>query len=284
MGWNVTSDLESYVAEAGDFLRADPVENTVPLSVIDTLRAQSADAFGPTQLFGWWESGGRIRGTFLLTGTYPLLLSAMPEHAAAELAGQLADRKTALPGINASAPAARTFTVGWERHTGVTATTRMRQRLFRLGDLKDPRPLPTGTPRVATATDHHLVRHWFTAFEEESHGAGQVTSALIDDRLGYGGVTLWEAGGRPVALAGRTRVASGMTRIGPVYTPPEHRRRGYGAAVTATLTRSALDAGAGHVVLFTDLANPTSNGIYERLGFRPVSDRLVLDFRSPRYQ
>jgi predicted GNAT family acetyltransferase len=81
-----------------------------------------------------------------------------------------------------------------------------------------------------------------------------------------------------VSMAGRTRVVSGMTRIGPVYTPPEHRRRGYGAAVTAVLTASALEAGATEVVLFTDLANPTSNSVYLRIGYRAVSDRLVLAF------
>lgn len=63
-----------------------------------------------------------------------------------------------------------------------------------------------------------------------------------------------------------------------MYTPPEHRRRGYGAAITAVLTASALEAGATEVVLFTDLANPTSNGVYRRIGFRAVSERLVLAF------
>ncbi|MEV4678910.1 GNAT family N-acetyltransferase, partial [Actinomadura sp. NPDC049382] len=69
-----------------------------------------------------------------------------------------------------------------------------------------------------------------------------------------------------------------VARIAPVYTPDEHRRRGYGAAVTAAATRAALDVGAEDVVLFTDLANPTSNGVYRRIGYRPVEDRVVLSF------
>jgi predicted GNAT family acetyltransferase len=99
--------------------------------------------------------------------------------------------------------------------------------------------------------------------------------------MSYGGVLLWEVAGEPVAMAGRTRVAAGMARIGPVYTPPSHRRRGYGAVVTAATSRSALDAGAEHVLLFTDLANPTSNGVYQRIGYRAVSDCLALSF-APR--
>ncbi len=83
---------------------------------------------------------------------------------------------------------------------------------------------------------------------------------------------------RPVALARASPPAYGMSRIGPVYTPPEHRGHGYGSAVTAAATRWALDAGAHHVVLFTDLANPVSNNIYPRLGYRLVHDAVQLAF------
>ena len=72
-----------------------------------------------------------------------------------------------------------------------------------------------------------------------------------------------------------------MVRILIVYTPPEHRGRGYGGAATTVVTRQALDAGRiGDVVLFTDLANPTSNALYQRLGYRPVEDRVVVEFSS----
>jgi predicted GNAT family acetyltransferase len=279
MGWSVTGDLESYVAEAGEFLRANPAENTVPLGVIETLRTLGEDAFGHGPMFGWWRSGaGGVRGAFLQTGSYPVLLSAMPEEAAADLACLLADR--ALHGVSGSAPVARAFAAEWERRTGRAAEPRMHQRLYRLEKLAPPDPLPRGTARVAAAADHDLVRTWFTAFERESEGLANVSSTLVDDRIGYGGVMLWELNGKPVSVAGRTRIASAMTRIGPVYTPPGHRRRGYGAAVTATLTRSALEAGADEVVLFTDLANPTSNGVYQRIGYRAASERLVLGFGS----
>lgn len=280
MGWDVTGDPEKYVAEAGEFLRANPVDNTVPLGVIETLRVQGADAFGEGPLFGWWRTADGVRGAFLQTGSFPLLLSELPDQAAAELAAVLADLGVTLPGVNASESAARAFAAGWAERTGVAAEVLMHQRLFRLDRLTMPDPLPEGSWRVATAADHDLVRTWFVAFEEEAGGAGGVSSRLIDDRIGYGGILLWEAGGVPVSLAGRTRIASRMSRIGPVYTPAEHRRRGYGAAVTAVLTRSALDAGADHVVLFTDVANPTSNAIYQRLGYRPTNDRLVLAFHT----
>ena len=82
-------------------------------------------------------------------------------------------------------------------------------------------------------------------------------------------------------MAGVTRTGGGHgPRRTAVYTPPEQRGRGYGGAVTAAVTRAALDAGADDVVLFTDLANPTSNALYQRLGYRPVEDRTVVEFKS----
>ena len=89
---------------------------------------------------------------------------------------------------------------------------------------------------------------------------------------------LWEVAGRPVALAVAQRQVAGMTRIGPVYTPPADRRHGFGAAVTAAAAAWALDDGAGQVVLFVDHANPTTNRLYHRLGFRPVHDAVELSF------
>ncbi len=71
---------------------------------------------------------------------------------------------------------------------------------------------------------------------------------------------------------------AGMTRVGPVYTPPELRGRGYAGGATAAVSQAVLDAGATEVVLYTDRDNPTSNALYQRLGYRPVEDRLVLSF------
>jgi predicted GNAT family acetyltransferase len=101
----------------------------------------------------------------------------------------------------------------------------------------------------------------------------------VADLLSYGGLTLWETADGPVSLAGATRAVAGQARIGPVYTPPGRRGRGFGGAVTATVSQAAKDAGVAEVLLYTDLANPTSNALYQRLGYRPVSDSVELHFR-----
>jgi predicted GNAT family acetyltransferase len=89
---------------------------------------------------------------------------------------------------------------------------------------------------------------------------------------------LWEADGAPVSMAMLRVRAAGVSRIGPVFTPADRRGHGYGSAVTAAVADFALRDGVDDVVLFADLANPTSNGIYQRIGFEPVVDSVRIDF------
>jgi predicted GNAT family acetyltransferase len=116
------------------------------------------------------------------------------------------------------------------------------------------------------------------AFLEDIGEHHHDVESLLHDQLPDGRALLWEAGGSPRALATRSRLAAGMVRIQQVYTPPELRGRGYAGAATAAATQAALDAGATEVVLNTDLANPTSNALYQRLGFEPVEDRTIVEF------
>lgn len=101
---------------------------------------------------------------------------------------------------------------------------------------------------------------------------------LAARRAANGELHLWEVEGRPVALAGLSPVLAGMTRVGPVYTPPELRTNGYASAVTAAVSALAGERGAAQVLLYANLANPTSNSIYQRIGYRPVEDSVVLGF------
>jgi predicted GNAT family acetyltransferase len=110
--------------------------------------------------------------------------------------------------------------------------------------------------------------------------AGAHESWLRSLAAGDGNV-LWEVGGAPVAWACARSPVVGMSRIGPVYTPPERRGRGYGSAVTAAASVWARGSGAREVVLFTDLSNPVSNSIYQRIGYRAVSDAVDVAFIAP---
>jgi predicted GNAT family acetyltransferase len=139
--------------------------------------------------------------------------------------------------------------------------------------------MPAGGPRTAGPGDLELLLRWHAEFYEVIGEEPPPTLAtIVGDRAAQGDVTLWEVGGEPVSMVARSRPEAGMIRILTVYTPAPWRGRGYGGAATAVATRQALDAGASAVVLVTDLANSTSNGLYQRLGYRPVEDRVVMEF------
>ena len=280
MAWALTEDLAEYVVVAGGFLRSRPVHHTIQLSVVETLQARGGSAFGEaTPLFGWWRApDGEVTAALLHTPPYPVLLTPLPEHAAEPLAELLAARGRRLPGVNAEQATSAAFAAAWDRLTGASAQVARRSRLFRLAELTAPVPFPPGAPRVATGADRDLLESWLVTFGEEIADVQRAPAEAVADRLSYGGLTLWEADGTAVSLAGVNRPSAGVVRVGPVYTPREHRQRGYGGAVTAAASQAALDAGAGEIVLFTDLANPTSNALYQRLGFRAVDDLVGLNF------
>ena len=280
MPWTLTGNLGEYFAIAGGFLRSRPVQNTIQLVALDSLRARGRSAFGDAApLFGWWQpAAGPVAAALMHTPPYPVLLTRLPANSAGDLAQALAGRGRQLPGVNAERGDAEAFAASWSSLTGAGWREFRRSRLFQLGQLTPPDPAPQGAARVATAADRGLLESWLAAFRQELDDLGGPGPGMVEDRISHGGLTLWETRGAAVSLAGYSRPAEGVVRVGPVYTPPEHRRRGYGGAVTAAVSQAALDAGAEYLVLFTDLANPTSNALYRRLGYRPVEDRLVLRF------
>jgi predicted GNAT family acetyltransferase len=148
----------------------------------------------------------------------------------------------------------------------------MRQAMHELTVVMDPAHPPAGRLREPSDAERSTLIDWMGAFIAE---AGVVADADIaghvDVRLRLGGLLVWDDGGA-VSLVGMQPRVAGVVRIGPVYTPPEHRRRGYAGAAVAQACRRALAEGVERCTLFTDLANPTSNKIYAEVGFRRMSD------------
>jgi RimJ/RimL family protein N-acetyltransferase len=289
MPWTLSEDLEEFAVTAGPFLRARPVQNTLPLTIAETLLVTGLQSYGQQQpLFGWWEpagqggSGGPVQAACLQTPPFPLVLSAGPGRAFGELAARLAGTRRALPGVNGDERAAGEFAGSWERQRGVTAAVHQKHRLYRLNALMPPQPEPAGLARAATAADRDLVAAWLTDFhtdvgglaEPDSADQGSAAARMID----RGTLLIWEDGDVPVSMAAASHQVAGMVRVGPVYTPPALRRRGYAGGATAAVTQAALDAGASEVLLFTDLANPVSNSLYQRLGYEPVEDHVLMAF------
>ncbi len=275
MPWQLTQDLADFMAAAGSYLKADPVRNTVPLTVLEALRAGGPSVYGDAApAFAWHQAAGIVDGAALRTPPHPLLVAGFPAGAAGALLRAFAADKPA--GASAPEPEAEELAAAWAAVTGGGTAVHTRMRLFRLAGLRAPDPLPPGAAYVAGQADLDRLLDWTAAFIAET-GSGAEGARSVADKLSYGGLMIWAVAGQPVAMASLTRNVAGVCRVGSVYTPPRHRKSGYGGAITSAVSRKAVDDGAAEVVLYTDLANPTSNALYQRLGYRPVGDRIALD-------
>ncbi|MFF4607891.1 GNAT family N-acetyltransferase [Streptomyces sp. NPDC001339] len=279
--WHLTEDLDDFLARAGDFLRSRPALHTIALTVTEALRTRGADAYGAeSPTFGWLERAGEVNAAFFRTPPRRLILTPLTADEADSLAAHLAGLSPLLPGVTADHDTATAFAEAWEQHTGATPTLHERERLYRLGTLMAPEPLPEGRGRVACERDREHLITWYREFVDAIGAVGPADpGSWADTRIASGRVTFWEnADGTPVSMAGVTPMVAGQIRVAPAYTPAHLRGRGYAGAATVEVTRAALTAGAAEVLLFADLANPTSNGLYQRIGYRPVTDFAVYDF------
>ncbi|MBB5939670.1 GNAT family N-acetyltransferase [Streptomyces zagrosensis] len=278
MAWTTTDDNDAFLDNAGPFVRERPDENTLLLSLADSLRTAGPGRYGDgVPYYGWWRGPrGAVSAAFIWTPPYPVQLSPMPQEAAADLARTLLGGQRTITGAGGRESAATAFAAAWAQETGGVARVTAHQRLYRLGELVPPSPAPPGAARLATEEDRGLLLDWFAAYHRDMEEDPTDSERALTERLSYGGCTLWQVAGVPVAMASVTRPSSGMVRIGGVYTPNEQRRRGYAGAATAAVSQGVLDAGVERVLLFTDLTNPTSNALYQRLGYRTVEDRVTL--------
>ncbi|MER7989261.1 GNAT family N-acetyltransferase [Streptomyces noursei] len=280
-GWYLTEDVEGFLARAGGFLSSRPALHTLPLTVTATLRTRGANVYGTeAPLFGWLERAGSVCATFFRTPPRRLNLTPLTVEQADALAARLAELGRCLPGVSADDESAAAFAAGWQHHTGAAPKLRARKRLYRLGALVPPRPGPEGRGRIANERDREQLVLWYREFTTElKEPASTDAGSWADTRIASGRLTLWETpDGTPVSMAGVTPKVANQIRVAPVYTPTPLRGRGYAGAATAEVSRAALAAGATEVVLFADLANPTSNALYQRIGYLPVTDFADYDF------
>ena len=270
-------------ADPVDFLEraavvlADEARHNLILGLAATLRDNPS--LYAERLLWLVVDDGAVVGAALRTPPYNLVLGGGSEEAFAALAQEVGP----VPGAVGVVPEIDAFVAAYERLHDVGAEPRVEQGIYALNAVVPP-AAPPGSPRAATAADRPLLVRWWCDFGVEALGAleqdEEQNGRNVDHRLTTrgNGIALWEVDGEPVSVVGYGSPTPTGVRIGPVYTPPEHRGHGYASALTAHVSAEQLAAGREFCFLYTDLANPTSNKIYVAIGYRRVADAVQYDF------
>jgi uncharacterized protein len=274
-------DATAFLAEAEPLLLADEARHNLILGIAGTIR-DTPDLY-PLRSLWLVRDAGEVVAAALRTAPYNLILAKPRSRAALAALAEAVAGAEEIPGVTGTEPEIHEFAELWSQLSGVPGRVNMRQGVYAL-DQVDLVPSVPGSARVATQHDRDLALRWWIAFGEEVlHEGGpgrERAEASLDHKLSdpASGILLWEDGGEPVSLAGWGGPTPNGIRIGPVYTPPELRGRGYATAVTAELSQRQLGGGRSFCFLYTDLANPTSNAIYERIGYRRIAEAAEVVF------
>ncbi len=269
--------VDSFLAAAGAFLGRREAEHNLLFGICSAIRA-TPDLFSgaPPRFLTVTDAAGEVVAATLRTPPHNQVISQVDDFAAIDLlAVSLAGEP--LPGVLAPSAAAARFVERWAELTGQSARLEVAERVFRLERVIAPaRPAP-GSWRPAERRDRELVARWVVEFSTEALPEATPLPDPLEtaDRWiagTYRRLYLWEDAGRVVSLVGAGGETPNGIRIGPVFTPPESRSRGYATSLTAAASQDQLDRGRRFVFLFTDLANPTSNKIYQAIGYEPVCD------------
>jgi predicted GNAT family acetyltransferase len=273
-GYETATD---YLERAQEWLEENEAANSLMLGIAFRLVRRPALYSDPRFISA--EISGRLVLGAIMTPPYKLVLAGRLDEAESvvpSLIHRLREEKWPVPGVMGPGALARSFAQGWAALVGGSYQLAMRQRVHHLHRLELPPP-EGGFLRPAARTEFEMVSHWIKAFQEEALGENDPGSnpdaikELVNRRLADESIYLW-VDSEPVSMAMKTRPTRHGISVSAVYTPPEHRRRGYATACVAELSRTLLASGYRFCSLFTDLANPTSNHIYRKIGYRPVDD------------
>ena len=267
-----TDDPAFVLNRAGLFLSSQPVLHNLVLSLLHARAAQ-----GDPGRYWMAIQGEDVVGVALQSPlTFPATLTPMAPSVAATMADAIADAGIPLPGVNGEAATAAIFSGQWSERTKSAATPFQGNRLYEFLEVTEA-PGIDGTLRQASPKDRSLMVLWTHAFQLEIGESADDTELRVDRGLAAGQLWVWDREGETVSMAVAREAVEGVVRLAGVYTPPEKRKHGYAAACVYLLSRQQRDAGY-RCILYTDLANPTSNSVYRRIGYRAVAEALRYRF------
>jgi predicted GNAT family acetyltransferase len=277
--------VERYPTPGAFLERAQPMllrreaENNLILGVVGQLVQRPERQAEPPYL-ATVSQRGIVVAAVMRTPPFGVALTQMPPEAIDSVARDIADAYKWIPGVLAPRNTAEAFAHAWSRHAASEAAIRMQQRIYQLHRVTFPTCAPSGTLRQAREGDIDLLTLWILAFNGDT---GAVSHRQPRNQatqwIENGAAFLWEDS-QPVSMAAWTGRTPNGVRISGVYTPKEQRRRGYASVCVAHLSQRMLDEGRAFCFLFTDLGNPTSNSIYQAIGYEPVCDVSFYEFRA----
>jgi len=281
----VLIDPAEFLARASGLL-ADEARHNLILGIVKTL-IDSPEVFPEFRLYVVRE-GDRAIAAAVHTPPFKVALSDAPDLRALAPLAELISADAQVPGAVGNQPTIARFADEWQSLVGGTANLEMEQGVFGLRKVR-PVPAPAGRARAAVPSDQEIIERWIGEFVAEAlpyedHDPEQMRVAIARrlsgaDQRAY---WLWERSGEPVSLSGHGSTTRNGIRIGPVYTPVEQRGSGYASALVAAESQWLLDNGYQFCFLYTDLANPTSNAIYQRIGYEQVAESAMYGFGDPR--
>ena len=262
-----------FLESVGEWLITRETINNLILGISERLVADP-NAYQNPFFASVKDEAGRVVLAAIMTPPHNLILAGDETlgQGYATLISDLQDNQIDVPGVIGPADIAQGFIEVWRRMTHQTYKLEMRQRVYELRTVNMP-PMPPGQFRLAHSQDIPQIAAWIQAFEAEALGEiHELDLARAERLVDRGYMFVWKRAEEIVSMAMKTRPISHSISVGEVYTPPEHRCKGYATALVAQLTQHLLDMGYQFVNLFTDQANPTSNSIYQKLGYFPVCD------------
>jgi len=267
-----TEDPALVLKKAEKFLSSEPVLHNMVLSILH-LRVAHGD---PGRYWIALEGNESVGVVLQSPFEYPATLTPMPPRAVQAIVDAIAEAGVALPGVNGDAATAATFAGHWSERCKSAATPLQGMRLYELLELGEA-PRIDGHLRQAGPSDRSLMILWTRAFQDEIGEPANDVELRVDRGLAAGQLWLWDQAGETQSMAVARDPVQGVVRLSGVYTPSGKRKQGYAEACVHALSKHLR--GRGHrCVLYTDLANPTSNSIYRRIGYRAVAEALRYRF------
>jgi hypothetical protein len=270
----------AFLDAMGPTLLAREAENSLLFGI--ALRLADGHSYGAEAPFLACveDDDGRLSVIALRTPPHNLALCADAGRvdALALVADCLVDADATLPGVHGRVDVADAFALLWQKRTGALPHVGMEQRLYRLTEVVRPTNVRGGA-RWGTREEASVLTAWADAFVDEAVSSDPKpdVGAMVERAIEGQALLVWDNGGA-VSMCARSRPTPHGASIGLVYTPPALRGRGYASACVAELSERILDSGKDYCTLFTDLANPVSNSIYQRIGYQPLGD-----FREIRF-